>query len=131
MSCSLTKRKLLAELYRENICIVEKAQREFHDWLKSKSYISKEEKKSLDCKSYDEFAAYWTEFLEQAKSDHDLRGGWRRWARKYQSFATSADRFMKDFSPMVELARGAGGPYSGLAVGTICILFRVGFWRWY
>ena len=48
------------------------------------------------------------------------------WVGKFPSFAAGANRFMKDFSPMVELARVSGPPYSGLAVGTICVLFTVG-----
>lgn len=104
---------------------VETSQRELHDMLRRKNLIGEEELRSLDCKCYEEFATYWTRLLERTKSDFDHRKGWKKWARKYQSFATGADHFMKDFSPIVELTRAAGPPYSDLAVGTITALFTV------
>lgn len=104
---------------------METAQSDLHCWLKAKKVIGAVEKECLDCKSYDDFAVYWTSLLERTKYAFDHPKGWRKWARKYQSFAAGADHFMKDFSPIVELVQKAGEPYSGLAVGTISVLFIV------
>ncbi|KAL9625327.1 MAG: hypothetical protein Q9160_000390 [Pyrenula sp. 1 TL-2023] len=114
-----------AEHNRDKLCKVDAAQKEFHDWLKKKNLISEEEKRCLDYESYHDVASHWAGLSEQTKINFDRQRGWRRWARKYQSFAAGADQFMKDFNPIVEWAQAAGGPYSGLAIGTICALFTI------
>lgn len=116
-----------AHLPREKMREVEEKQATFHDWLKNKDYINTEEKMSLDCRSYSDFATYWTRESEEAKSifDRQHQKGWRAWSRKFESFAAKADQFMEAFNPIVRVAQEATCPYGGLAIGTMCILFTV------
>lgn len=109
---------------------VAKEQEDFHRQLRSDNAAPEEELRALDCRDYSTFARYWITLggIAQRQHDSEHKTGWKKWARKYQSFATGADRFIKDFEPIINLAQSPGSPDGGLAIGTISFLFAV--WSW-
>ncbi|EXJ82359.1 hypothetical protein A1O3_06172 [Capronia epimyces CBS 606.96] len=93
----------------------------------SKSY-SATEKTAFSLSSAQEFHDFWEQTI-QAKGEfddsHEQGCGLRVWARQYQNAASVVQSFMKDFSPIIDVVRDCAGPYGGLAVGTISVLFAV------
>jgi hypothetical protein len=118
------------DMHREKFKQVEKRQVEFHEWLKSKHKLSEDEKQVVQCKNYEDFSTYWAKLCSSTESSFETsRGrGWKKWSKKYQSFAAGVSRFMQDVSGLVGLVKDLGPPYTNLAVGTISALFVVRNW---
>ncbi|KAI1500935.1 hypothetical protein F5X99DRAFT_384417 [Biscogniauxia marginata] len=104
----------------------EKKQEDFHEWLTKSKKLAKDETRAIGCRSCDD-AKKWTEEAERLHStfeDQHSRGP-RKWVRKYQSLAAGVSSFLDDISPLLDVVKGLGPPYSGIAVGTICGLFTI------
>ncbi|KAI9697894.1 MAG: hypothetical protein M1820_007681 [Bogoriella megaspora] len=112
---------------RDKLGALEQKQRKLHDRLKKIEHFGVQELKSLACESPRDFTVFWAQYSIQTRSSFDQRHerGWRRWVQKYQSFAAGADRFLRDFSPIVEVVKNVGAPYGGLAIGTISAFFVI------
>lgn len=107
---------------------MEERQKIFHSSIQKKKGDRIDEKGAIECKTYEEFAIYWATVAGSAETrlSSGRRKGWRKWSKRYQSFAKGVDGFMKDFSPIVEIIKGVYPPFGGIAIGTISALFVVG-----
>ncbi|KAI8957894.1 hypothetical protein F5Y11DRAFT_63345 [Daldinia sp. FL1419] len=107
---------------------VEEKQAEFHQRLEKDKRLSSYEEKALKCTNHNEFAEFWGTYCQQAHTrfgnKHEI--GWRSWSKKAQSFANHVLVFMNDIKPALDVGKDFGQPWSGLAIGTLTVLFVVG-----
>jgi hypothetical protein len=95
---------------------VEEKQEKVHSFIKSKKGDEIGENGAIECKTYEEFAIYWAKVAGDAETrlNYGRRKGWRKWSKKYQSFAEGVDKFMKDFIGIVDVVQGAFQPMEAL-----------------
>ena len=104
----------------------ETKQQEFHKRLEKSRRFNKNGKRAIRCRTNDD-VHHWITQAEELHSDFEERHsrGPRKWVRKYQSFSDGVSAFMTDIEPLLDIVKGLGPPYSGIAVGTVCGLFTV------
>ncbi|EXJ70040.1 uncharacterized protein A1O5_07113 [Cladophialophora psammophila CBS 110553] len=104
----------------------ENEQTRFKQIVATSKNFSGTEKNAVNIKSAAEFYAFWEETVEARKNFEDgHEKGCGLWSKNYQSAASVARSFMKDFSPIVEVVKNFAAPYGGMAIGTISVLLAV------
>lgn len=113
---------------RKAIEISENEQSQFKELVATSKNFSKTEKAVIEYKTVAEFDTFW-QLTNSAKEEFDQshERGCGLCMRRYQSSAVVAQSFMEDFSPIINIVKSFAAPYGGMAVGTISILFAVGF----
>ncbi|KAG9230857.1 hypothetical protein BJ875DRAFT_518676 [Amylocarpus encephaloides] len=118
-------RTTLTEAQKAELAVVKGKEIQLRKWFRARKDYSEEEEGALACQNFNKFADYWTNISVQAKNDfnRDRQWGWRKWARKYQSFGAGVLGFMRDWEPLINIVQGGGGGYGDMAIGTISLLF--------
>ena len=116
------------ERNRKKIEAVESKQHDFQRWLQGKGITRGPVNPVLGLKSYQEAATFWADksIEQQCNYEEAHAKGGLKLSRRFQVFGANADRFLQDFSAMVDFAKMAGSPYTGPAFATIGVLFAVG-----
>ena len=115
-------------LSRETVIRLENEQKEFKNLIASSKEYSEIEKNAINVTTVAEFKDFWQN-TKDAKEDFDRshEKGCGLCSKTYQSSAVVVGNFMDDFSPILDIVKNFAAPYGGMAVGTISVLFVVGF----
>lgn len=107
--------------------LVEDKQQILHETLQTQKFRQSTLERGLKCRTDDDFVRHVTESAEQAENNFRRRRqrGWRVWSRKFETFSVNARGFMDDLNPVLDIVKGVGSPYTGLAIGTVSILFGI------
>ncbi|KAJ8132584.1 hypothetical protein O1611_g1039 [Lasiodiplodia mahajangana] len=118
----------LPEEEKQYIDEVREKQRQFSLYLTRNGRLSADEQRALKCLTFDEFAEFWGGFCDRGRLKLQERrlGRWRGYAKKYQDFSQHAVVFMDNVKPILDVAKDAAKPWSGLAIGILTYLFVVG-----
>ena len=111
---------------RKEVEISEGKQVGFKDWVVGSKAFTRTEKAALDVDSAAAFKDYWEETnsaLGDFDRSHEKGCGLR--SKRYQYVAADAQRFVNEFSPIVQIVKDFGAPYGAVAVGTMSLLFAV------
>lgn len=86
------------------------------------------EKAAINFNTPAEFTSFWQQATDAKKGfDEGHAKGCGLCSKSYQTSAVAVLDFMNDFSPIIEIVKDFAAPYGGMALGTISVLFTVGF----
>ncbi|KAF2232960.1 hypothetical protein EV356DRAFT_578033 [Viridothelium virens] len=118
--------KKFSDSQRETVIGVEQRLDQFQKFVLKDKNFSNTEKKAIQIKDIKEFEVLWQDVLEAKETfEESHRKGYKMWSREYQNTANTIHSFIKEFSPILDIIRDFGGPYCGLAIGTVSVLFAV------
>ena len=123
-----TRRITSQVLSRETVKRLEEGQTDFKNLIASSKEYSGSEKAAINVTTVAEFKDFWQK-TNDAKEDFDRshERGCGLCSKTYQSSAVVVGNFMDDFSPILEIVQNFAAPYGSMALGTISVLFVVGF----
>lgn len=113
---------------RETVKRLENEQSDFKNLVASSKGYSEIEKAAVNVTTVAEFNTLWRNTNDAKKEfDHSHEKGCGLCSKTYQSSAVEVRNFLNDFSPILDVVQNFAAPYGGMAVGTISVLFVVGF----
>ena len=111
---------------RKDVETSEGKQVEFKNWVVASKDFTRTEKAAFEVDSAAAFKGYWEETNSaQGEFNRSHEKGCGLWSQRYQYVAADTQRFVNEFSPIVQIVKDFGAPYGAVAVGTMSLLFAV------